>query len=189
MLTSAGCCTGRLDFVSERLSDGAPNQTPATHKQPPLSPAVPRPSVAGAVAGVPVFQPLPFAGPTGPSSSSANAPLPGSCHSCKIFQSTHPARLRQHSVLNQLAHEPIRHACQAASFSCPSLVAPSGWPPSGRRLHPRRPDLLLPSHLHCSITCDKMSDSNAPKPSSSVKLVLLGEAAVGKVQLLLVFHL
>jgi hypothetical protein len=26
-----------------------------------------------------------------------------------------------------------------------------------------------------------MADSNAPKPSSSVKLVLLGEAAVGKV--------
>ncbi len=29
-----------------------------------------------------------------------------------------------------------------------------------------------------------MADSNAPKPSSSVKLVLLGEAAVGKVGLL-----
>jgi hypothetical protein len=26
-----------------------------------------------------------------------------------------------------------------------------------------------------------MADANAPKPSSSVKLVLLGEAAVGKV--------
>lgn len=28
-----------------------------------------------------------------------------------------------------------------------------------------------------------MADTNAPKPSSSVKLVLLGEAAVGKVHI------
>ena len=36
-----------------------------------------------------------------------------------------------------------------------------------------------------------MADSNAPKPSSSVKLVLLGEAAVGKVSpvLLEILHI
>ena len=33
-----------------------------------------------------------------------------------------------------------------------------------------------------------MADPNAPKPSSSVKLVLLGEAAVGKVRLLRLFY-
>lgn len=33
-----------------------------------------------------------------------------------------------------------------------------------------------------------MADSNAPKPSSSVKLVLLGEAAVGKVLPHLLMH-
>lgn len=33
-----------------------------------------------------------------------------------------------------------------------------------------------------------MADTNAPKPSSSVKLVLLGEAAVGKVRILLLLQ-
>jgi len=32
-----------------------------------------------------------------------------------------------------------------------------------------------------------MADQNAPRPSSSVKLVLLGEAAVGKVGNLMLF--
>jgi hypothetical protein len=35
-------------------------------------------------------------------------------------------------------------------------------------------------HYHTT-TRDKMSETTTPKPSSSVKLVLLGEAAVGKV--------
>jgi hypothetical protein len=37
-------------------------------------------------------------------------------------------------------------------------------------------------HYHTT-TRDKMSETTTPKPSSSVKLVLLGEAAVGKVRL------
>lgn len=47
-------------------------------------------------------------------------------------------------------------------------------------IHPFDHDLSL-EDKNPNLALPKMADSNTPKPSSSVKLVLLGEAAVGKV--------
>lgn len=57
---------------------------------------------------------------------------------------------------------------QPASKALPQsfLVQPPAWAPDAFFSQPEE---------------SEMADTNAPKPSSSVKLVLLGEAAVGKV--------